>query len=528
MASTVPYDAYDNDVDNNPFSEPSEENLGVAVANNEEAGAVVDTGAPAMAGTPKDLSANVNADSQSLPDFLPERKSKKYHIVAKITGLERTGSLTARKESPTIIFDVSTNLPTFRKSQHKNVKKTYDEFQALFNYLSSAVPETFVCALPPPSTSFGINNNEDMQKTLKNFSKWIDKVCNDPLLIVNEELAYFIESDFNTYTPMSKAKQPASGLRRKTMKQLPPPYDEVVELAEFRPLVKSIYIICQEVQNKLLRMSKARKQLSQEENAFGQNFHNLSVDDERHSKLYRRFGKVITAVGDIDSVMATFEMATLYDDLKWIVQDSYIVKETLTNRHFLMKELLQAQQNTKMKQDSARRLRAKRDISPLKVDDAIRQLKLATKSEHELTVKLQRVTHNMLIEKQNWMDSLVDSLASTVKEYTLKKIEYERKKLTLLERVRSDVRNVDTQGGLSRLGREQLVSSPTLNPSQSAIQGDSWTADRRASHCIENTEFDITIPHLTHSPEPSPDTQDLYTGPIDARQAATILGTSTF
>ncbi|AMD22014.1 HGL326Cp [Eremothecium sinecaudum] len=519
MASTVPYDPYDQDVDNNPFSEPSIQ------------------GNDSIQRSPRlteDQQENNQPSTSPKPNLLPERKSDKYHLIVKVIGLERVGSLTNRRESPTIIFDVSTNLPTFRKQHHKNLKKAYDEFQLLFEYLNSSIPETFVPALPPSSTSFGINNDEDMQKMILNFRKWMDRICSDPLIIRNEELAFFMESDFNTYSPTHQTKSPVSGLRRKTLKQLPPPYDEVLELAEFRPLVKSIYLTSQDIQAKLLKMSKTRKQLSQEENAFGQGFCGLCVEDERYNRLYQRFGRVITAVGDIDSIMATFDMATLYDSLKWVVRDTYVIKEALTNRHFLMKQLLQVQQNTKLKQDNARKLRAKRDISPLKVDEAIRQLKVATKTEQQLTYKLQRVTENMLIEKRRWTSFLVDSLLSAVREYTLKKIEYERKKLSLLERVRSDVRNVDTQGGLSRLGRELLTPSPVVTPSQSAIQGDAWTADPRASHGAVNTEIDSQLLRsidgslgVIQQQSQSQD-QDSNGAFLDPRQAATILGTSTF
>ncbi|AAS53514.2 AFR143Cp [Eremothecium gossypii ATCC 10895] len=526
MASVMPFDPYDDDVDNNPFAEEAP-----------QAGALVEAEASGeasreAAGEASSEGAADTGDKSVVPplaDLLPERHQDKYHLVAKVTGLERVGTLAHRRECPTVLFDVSTNLPTFRKSQHKGLKKTYEEFQEVFKYLSGAVPETFVPALPPPSTSYGINNPEDTHKTMANFNRWLERVCADPLLVRNEELAFFMESDFNTYTPMNKSRAPASGLLRKTMKQRPPPYDEVTELAEFRPLVKSIYVVAQDVQAKLLRMTKTRKQLSHEESAFGQSFHQLTVEHDGHSRLYQRFGKVLTAVGDLDSIMATFDMATLYDSLEWVVRDAYVVKETLTDRHFLMRDLLQAQSCTRLKQDAARRLRAKRDISPLKVDDAIQQLKLATKTEHDLSRRLQRVTANMRIERSRWVDNLSNSLLAAVREYTLRKIEYERKKLSLLERVRADVRLVDTQGGLSRLGRHQLVASPLPTPSQSLSHGDSWTSDRRASHCLSSSDLE---PHLLQgldSPSPGAfrDSPDI-SGPLDARQAATILGTSTF
>lgn len=507
----IAYDAGDDLVDNNPFAEPAEPALP------EEPG---QEGQQPVAEEPGDKGTRK-------VDLLPERSGKsKYRLMVKVTALERVGNLSNKRENPIVVFDVSTNVPTFRKAQHRKVKKTADEFKQLFKYLNGAVQESFVAALPPTYTSLGINNEKDYARTMANFQQWFNRVCNDPLVVRNEEVAFFVESDFNTYTPINEFKLPATGLRRKTLKQLSPPYDEVVELAEFRPLVKSVHWISQELQNKLSKVCRARRILAQEENAFGHGFVSLREDQ----LLYKNFGKILTANGDIDSIMATFDMATLYDGLEWIVRDTYVVKEALTNRHLIMRELVQAQQASKTRQEQARKLRAKRDISPLKVDEALRQLKVATHDENELTLKLQRITANMSIEKGEWLSWFDGFIATCIRDYTMRKIEYERKKLSLFERVRSDVRRADTKGGLSRLGREASISKMKQDRELSqTLEGDNWTGDvRRRTQVqvdkVSQTEFDRTL-NLQEA-NAQRDQQDKSS--LDARQAAIMLGLPTF
>ena len=549
MASAVPYDPYD-DLDNNPFAEPQEEGSEPAATttdgsssmseervSTEEAASVQDyeTANNAQEGlgreeyatqskTSSEQGGNQHPSQPTERVILPERsdEKKKYSLLAKITGLERFGSATGKKENPTIIFDCSTNLPTFRKQQYKNVKKSYEEFRQLFKYLNAAIQESFVPTLPPAYTTFGINSEEDRIKVTRNFQLWFNRTSQDPLIIRNEEVAFFIESDFNTYTPINKFKSLASGLKRKTLKQLAPPYDEVTELAEFRPLVKSIYVVSQNLQEKLLRVSRSRKMMVQEENAFGQDFVNL----DEHNKLYKRYGKILTAVGDIDSIIATMDMASLYDGLEWVVRDAYVVKEALTNRHFIMRNLIQAQQNSKAKQEQARRFRSRRDINPMKIDEALRQLKTATKNEQVLTLKLQRITSNMIIERKQWISWYEEWIRSSIKEFTLRKIEYERKKLTLLERVRSDIRKADENGGLSRLGRH-AVSNNNIDTSQT-LKGDSWTGEsNRKSQIpinkIAHTEFDDEL----FTEDDAYNSQDSDTTSLNARHAASLLGMST-
>lgn len=509
------------------------------------------------------LDAENVASSQDANVTAPPKPVKKYKFIVKVTALERVGSTTSQRENPIVVFDVSTDVPTFRKQQHRGIKKSTDEFKELFRYLVAAVQETFVPALPAPCSSYGPNTDEDRSKTMRNYQEWLERIAADPLLLRNEEVAFFVQSDFGTYSPInSPPMQPATGLKRRTLKQLAPPYDEVVELAEFRPLVKSIHHVSQDAQSKLVKVSKQRRILAQEETELGLGFAALQNDAYtpggpqrglQHSGLYKRFGRVLAAAGDVDSVVSTLELATLADPLGWLVKDTYVVKEALTNRHLIMRELLQAQQSSRAKQEHARKLRAKRDASPIKVDEALRSLRAATQFEQDLTNRQRRITGNMLLERTQWLQWYETFIAAAIKEFTLRKIEYERKKLTLLERVRHDVRRADTAGGLSRLGRESHPQPSTFSPKSSQrIDGDEWAGDhrRRSSLFIQqdaltNTDFDRTLAadeqdfkQQDRNDDVDDDGGDVLLADkaqegvdrasLDARNAASLLGLATF
>lgn len=519
----------------------------------------------------KTPSENLINENQSLnPTDVPQKPAKIYKFIVKVTALERVGNTTNQRENPIVIFDLSTDVPSFRKQQHRGVKKTADEFRELFKYLAAAVQETFVPSLPATCSSYGPNTDEDRNKTMKNYQQWLERLASDPVLLNNEEVAFFVQSDFNTYSPInSPPTQPASGLKRKTLKQLAPPYDEVLELAEFRPLVKGAHGLAQEIQSKLSKASKQRRLLAQEETALGQGFTTLQHESNSHSGLYKRFGRVLAAAGDLDSVVSTLEVATFADAMGWLVKDTYVVKEALTNRHLIMRELLQAQQSSRTKQENARKLRAKRDASPLKIDEVLRALRAATQLEQDLTVRQRRITNNMLLMRSQWLQWYESFVTSAIKEFTLRKIEYERKKLTLLERIRHDVRRADNAGGLSRLGREshpQKLSRSSPGTSQ-GIHGDDWAGDHRRRSSLLNqhvsvahTDFDrvvttdeqqninssktarittdvddagtITHPDVTNLDVPTTNSmdrdQDIDNASLDARNAASLLGLATF
>lgn len=74
----------------------------------------------------------------------------------------------------------------------------------------------------------------------------------------DEEMKLFIESD-SGYSPMIKMKQPATGVRRRVIKQFAPPPDDTPELHEARPTVKLFYLGAMETAQKVDRLVRSRR-----------------------------------------------------------------------------------------------------------------------------------------------------------------------------------------------------------------------------------------------------------------------------
>jgi hypothetical protein len=71
-------------------------------------------------------------------------------------------------------------------------------------------------------------------------------------------MVFFVESDFG-YSPVVRRKQPATGVRRKVIKQFAPPPDDTPELAAARPVVKAFYLGTMEAEQKLEKVVKHRR-----------------------------------------------------------------------------------------------------------------------------------------------------------------------------------------------------------------------------------------------------------------------------
>lgn len=134
----------------------------------------------------------------------------------------------------------------------------HSEFVKFADYLISSNPECLVPAVPPPLTPAGAGTEEDELRIKASMQRWLNIVCSNPGLLQDEETQLFIESDFG-YSPMVRMKQPATGVRRKVLKQFAPPPDDTPELHDARPTVKLFYLGTMDAGQKLERIVKARR-----------------------------------------------------------------------------------------------------------------------------------------------------------------------------------------------------------------------------------------------------------------------------
>jgi hypothetical protein len=103
-----------------------------------------------------------------------------------------------------------------------------------------------------------MGTDEDERKTKETLQRWLNVVCSNDVLMRDEEMIFFVESDFG-YSPVVRKKQAATGMRRKVLKQFAPPPDDTPELLESRPIVKAFYLGAMDSQQKLDRMVKSRR-----------------------------------------------------------------------------------------------------------------------------------------------------------------------------------------------------------------------------------------------------------------------------
>lgn len=537
MASAVPYDPEDFE-NNNPFAEPeavpdgptfsvqsynhnpnpqysNQENEGPhqsengtgPTENGQEYGAALGLGG---------LSGQLT--KKELMKLLPERFFKKYLIKIKLESIEKN-----RPTNPILRFHAEvTGLPKFRQSSYKDIRRTYNEIVKFNQYLIVSNVEVFVPVIPQPQTSYPTGGEDETKQLHFVWQEWFDRITMNPILLTDEEMVYFIESDFG-YSVINSSRRSAvaSGIMRKTLKQLAVPFDPFLDLAEFRPMVKSAFLLCQKLHKILDQSRKSDKQLSSLISELSTKLRGLAQFEQVHpgmKNMWEKLSKVAQIQSELLLIQLITDMGSLGDGLRALANDLYEVKEALTNRHLIMREYIQAQAQTKAKQIQAHKIKSKSSLDPVKVDEALRSLELSTLAEENLQCQVKRISGEMSFERNEEIEFIEKKFRTMLRTFTLSRVDQHRKLLKHLENIRLDVRIIDAKGGLSRLNRDNLTQMKHNLTQSQAEAGDAWSSRTFRSLAVEEAEREDRIKKR----------EAKGSFKVDAEQAASLLGVTSF
>lgn len=502
--------------DNNPFARPDEGTISHFEPQTEEP---LEQEQSNENDESNDTEANQDLISKTdLRKLIPERFTNKYSLHIKLVSIERN-----KLENPILRLSVRVHgLPKFRQKEYDDVRRTFSEIVKFNKYLAISNLEVFVPVIPSSVTSYPTGGEDERKQLMFVWQEWFDRITSNPILIRDEEFVFFVKNDFGySVINSNKKSSVASGLMRKTLKQFPVPYDPFQELAEFRPTIKNAYLLCQKLHRLLDKVSKSEKQLSIHVYDMSNKLTVLSQFETTHpgmKNMWEKLGKVVQVQSDLYLVESIGEMGILGDGIQYFVNDFYEIKEALTNRYLIMRELIQAEAQTNAKHAHANKMKNKASLDPIKVDEALRSLEYASKVQELLNLQVKRISGEMLYEKDEVVDYIEKKFRSLLKAYALHKIDHHRKILKKFEAIRLDVRSVDERGGLSRLNRDNLASIKHNLLQSQAPSGDSWSS--RTFRSLEKEE--------ETKQQTKPQASSLQASAVDARNAASLLGVATF
>jgi len=286
------------------------------------------------------------------------------------------------------------------------MSRSYVEFQQLCDALIHNNPQTIVPALPLAQTSAPTDEEDDRLVKIM-LQRWFTRVCEDMILVYDEELRSFVESDFG-YQPTPRPKRKTSSGFSLVRRRVP---DEDEELQRARFELTRLESQFFDAAKALDRVSLTRKCKSSSDPPNDSMFHLLTqvpfcflphsalsvahaemgnklvnvATTETHPPIataMRKLGRTWHTLADLDQAQAISECVILSDSLGYQGLNSRSAKETLQQRSAVLEEHQAAVKSSISKRRHIERLKASTNIRPEKVDEALEDLEEVTLLAH--------------------------------------------------------------------------------------------------------------------------------------------------
>lgn len=361
------------------------------------------------------------------------------YLRVRITGMDRN-----RRD---ILFklDAQTTLSNFTGTTYRNVSRSYLEFQQFYEALINNCPHTIIPALPLAQTSAPTDEEDDRLVRIM-LQRWLTRICEDPIVIHDEELRSFIESDFG-YQPTPRPRRKTGsgfGLIRRGV----PDEDEVLQRARFELTKLETQFF--DAAKAIDKLAITRKSLATAHAEMGNKLINVATT-ESHPPLghaLQKLGRAWHTLTDLDQAQAISECVVIGDTLGYQGLNARSAKEALLQRAGVLEEYQAAVKSTISKRRNIERLKASSNIRPERVDEALEDIEEANKYEQVLAQRANNISQNLHRAMDTHKRTVADDITAALIEHARSSLMYERQLLRELEALRTDVNNANQKVAL--------------------------------------------------------------------------------
>ncbi|XAO22443.1 hypothetical protein I312_101214 [Cryptococcus bacillisporus CA1280] len=385
----------------------------------------------------------------------------------------RIGTLERNKKDLLIRFDASTNLSTYKNGMYRNMQRSYVEFQKFAEQLSLVCPQTIIPALPLPSTSASTDDEDDRLVRIA-LQRWFSRVCEDPVLMREDEVRSFIESNFG-YSPIpppTVKRTQTNVLSALTKVVRRGPLDEDDELSSAKIALDKLEERYGHAATCVSHVGKARRQLANSNAELGAKMVSLSTVESEPSLAgaERKIGRAWEQVSGMINAQASNENVILSDTLGHQALNARAAKDTLLQRTAVLEDSQSASKAAITKRRNLERLKASSNINPAKVDDAISEMQEADSLEQSLSHRVNAISQNLHVSLRAHSRHAHEDIAVSLMEAARMSAMYHKQALKELESLRADISKVAPGAapldGLAVSGKSPAASlvQPTQPP----------------------------------------------------------------
>ncbi|KAF8580603.1 hypothetical protein K439DRAFT_1356546 [Ramaria rubella] len=350
------------------------------------------------------------------------------YLRIRITGLDRN------RRDILVRFDAQTNLSNFTGQTYRNVSRSYFEFQQFAEQIIYSNPQTIIPALPLAQTSAPSDDEDDRLVKIM-LQRWLTRICEDPILLQDEELRSFIDSDFG-YQPTIRARR-KTGTGFSLVKRTVPDEDEELQRARFElTRLEAQYFDSAKAVDRLAPLALSHSEM-------GNKLVNVATT-ESHPPLgaaLKKFGRTWHSLADLDQAQAISECVILGDSLGYQGLNAKSAKETLLQRTAVLEDHQAAVKTTIAKRRHIERLKASSNIRPDRVDEALEEMEEANKYEQLVARRVDGISQNLHRALHRHSRISQEDVTLALVEHARSTIMYEKQLLRELEALRPDFSN---------------------------------------------------------------------------------------
>ncbi|KAG6878584.1 hypothetical protein C0993_003039 [Termitomyces sp. T159_Od127] len=364
------------------------------------------------------------------------------YLKVRITGLDRNRrDILVKFDAQFVSLEAhnpKTNLSNFTGTTYRNVSRSYLEFQQFYETIIHSNPQTIVPALPLAQTSAPTDEEDDRLVKIM-LQRWITRVCEDIILLYDEDLRSFIENDFGYQPTPRPRRKTSSGFS--LMRRNVPDEDEELQRARFEltKLEGQFFDTAKAID----KLALCRKSLASAHTEMGNKLVNVATT-EAHPPLgnaLRKIGRTWHSLADLGQAQAISECVVIGDSFGYQGMNARSARETLQMRTGVLEEYQQAVKTTISKRRQIERLKASSNIRPERVDDALEDMEEANKYEQVLAKRAEGISQNLHKALDTHNRYANDDITTALIEHARSSIMYERQLLRELEALRTDVSN---------------------------------------------------------------------------------------
>lgn len=234
-----------------------------------------------------------------------------------------------------------------------------------------ANPQTIIPCLPLAQTSAPTDEEDDRLVRIM-LQRWLTRICLDPVLMADEDLRAFIESDFG-YQPTQRPRRRASSGFSLFGKNVP---DEDEHLQRSRFELTKLETQYFDAAKAIDKLAAARRSIAQAQTEMGNRLINVAIT-EAHLPLgnaIRKLGRTWHSLADLSQAQAISECVVIGDTFGYQGMNSRAAKEILQARTGFLEEYQAAVKAAIGKRRAIERLKASSNIRPERVDEALEEL----------------------------------------------------------------------------------------------------------------------------------------------------------